>query len=323
MQQVKKAIFENDYPSFALYIDALCSKLFLKNKIELEDCERLKGLLDNCYIVLAAKHFIVNTADLGSITEQQIEIDYTLLDQIEDIYIDFQDGKDFWPICVKICKANYLMSTRAHKDMTVYNVSILVYEDKRDVIGTVHSFSFTKDLLNRYLVDKNSYICSYACAQCKQSNSLKVGISEGLTVFTDFCLVSDKKLSQNGCVLLNQAITPKSVLDVLGYILKMYSNRQNLDRKNGRYRELYHKHKVHIAHTEIDTNKESVLDLSQYYKYEQIKKPWQGGHHISPIEHNRKGHTRVYRNQDGSVRKVVQVKATTVNKGGRKGVYKL
>lgn len=323
MEQVKKAILDNDYNSFVVYIDSLCSRILKNNNIAYEDLERLRGLFDNCYIVLAAKHFILSVNDLKSIDEQSIEIDYDSLDRLSEIYIDFQDSQDFWPVCLKICKANYTITTRAHEDMTVYNVSLLLYNLKEEIIGTLYSFSFSEDLHSRFLVDKDSYICAGTCSRCTYVNEIQVNIKEHIAVDTEFCLVTQKKLDKDKCLLLTGSISPQQVLHFIGYILKMYDNRQNLERKNGRYRDLYKKNKVHVAHTDLETNKESVLSFNQYYKYEQTKKPWQGGHHNSPIEHPRKSHKRVYRNPDGSIRKVTEVKATTVNKGGRKGVYKV
>ena len=123
----------------------------------------------------------------------------------------------------------------------------------------------------------------------------------------------EKKVNEERCYawLLN----PYKVLKIICYVNDMYQNRHTLERKNSKRRAKCKQHEVSINNF---YSSGEVVSLQNLYKYERENKPWQGGHHSSPIEHERKAHERVYRNADGSVRKVVQIGETTVNKGNKR-----
>lgn len=104
-------------------------------------------------------------------------------------------------------------------------------------------------------------------------------------------------------------------MSIIGYVIDMYQNIHTLERKNSVRRAKCKRHEVSINNF---YNKGEVISLQNLYKYERENKPWQGGHHASPVEHVRHAHERVYRNKDGSVKKVVHVGETVVSKGNKR-----
>ncbi len=85
---------------------------------------------------------------------------------------------------------------------------------------------------------------------------------------------------------------PYKVMSIIGYVIDMYRNRHTLERKNSVRRAKCKRHEVSINNF---YNKGEVISLQNLYKYERENKPWQGGHHASPVEHVRHAHERVYR----------------------------
>ena len=119
--------------------------------------------------------------------------------------------------------------------------------------------------------------------------------------------------------------TNKEVLNLIQHVIDCYENRATLTRKNGKVAKRYNESKVHIAATE---DNDVYKPLHMYVKeYEpSIRGEYKGGHHVSPIPHERCGHFRRSRGKgdydlvDGKFIKVEKgkgkysfVKATSVN----------
>jgi len=127
-------------------------------------------------------------------------------------------------------------------------------------------------------------------------------------------------------------VEPFTILSLIAYVYSMYKGRKNINRKNSPVKKAYDKGiKISVAEpvnetsaldSSIDKNNGfALISLSNHFVYEQRSR--QGGHHSfhkSPVEHERVGHQRVYRNKDGSIKKIVNVKPSIINKGKGEGV---
>lgn len=321
---IQQAIDTADYAIFETYMHQLVLKISIDYSLSIEKSNYLSSVFDNCYIMLASKQFLVDYKDLCVLhIPDPWELDFNVLNTIEDFTIDLHDNGVYLPFMIKICKASYKVNTSRYKDLEFYNVSVLTYDQSRQSIGCLYTFSFCKELRNRIFVESDTDFNINRCCNCSNYTKFSMIIDQGIVVPVEMCMVSKKKFETSRCSICDLVITPIEILNTVFHIVEMYANRKNILRKNGLYSKKYKKHKVHVVKQETDATNETVLNLKQYYDYEQTKKPWQGGHHRSPVEHERREHVRIYRNSDGSVKKVVTVKATTVNKAGNKPVYKI
>ena len=100
---------------------------------------------------------------------------------------------------------------------------------------------------------------------------------------------------------------------------------EKLVRKNSKRKGSYIHTKVHIAHNsdKNDYDDYNITPLNAYYDRERQNHEWKGGHHASPVEHERSATTRRIFNEDGTVKKVVPVKGSIVNKGNTGGGTRL
>lgn len=326
MDVLKKSIQERDYNYYIDYAYSIARK-HMNDFDDYNDFDRFCSFLDNLYIIFSAKHFIIDSKNIENIIKDSKydELDYEKLNEVgEDIYIDFADGSQFYhPVSCKICKANYTISSTKNKDMVPYNVS-LVYLDTSDVINCFYTFLFTERLKNKVCVEYNNINNKEICSTCQRCNTYNCTVNNKLPI--NLCMMGRSKM-ENGCDIVKkhpEFMSPRSIMRILSYICTMYTDRNNLPRKNSKNRKYYEQTKISVAHTDMDdAKKEAVIDLLHYASYERVYKPWQGGHHKSPVAHKRRSHKRIYRNEDGSIRKVVDVKAATVNQNGEKPVYKL
>lgn len=308
------AVNENAYKSYQNYMEKIVKYLYTVKGLGLQDCDNFGSILDNCYILLTSKYFVIDLNKIDDIRAANYSIDFDLLEALGDVYVDFRYDAMYMPLCFKICKADYSLSTKARKNMKVYNVSLLSFYEPESKIVCLYTCAFSDDLSSRFLVENLSINNMAVCVNCSCCNIIdtELQMNDGIQCDIPFCLVGQNKIFSKNCLLLNQTISIIEIQAILGYILTMFSNRPVLHKKN-KYSEQYKKNTVSVVVTsEIDN--EYVMDFSQFYRYEQGRKDWQGGHHNSPAEHYRKAHKRVLRNADGSIRKVVNVKSSIVNK---------
>ena len=320
-RKLGKCVSDDNYDEYELFIKNIVLELIDKN-ISPEKIEQLSLNLDNYYIQIMSRNFIVDSNDSYEICTTQQTIDFNILDSVGDFFIEFKESNsdDYIPTVIKVCKANYTITTKKHSNMDCWNCSVLFYDSSTKSTYCKHTFSFNEELHDKYLVDLNKLAVPLSCMGCENCNTLQSIINQDGGMDAEFCIVNNKKVEYGRCIYFDKAFSPQMILSLIAYVINMYYDRKNLGRKNSRNRKIYNKHKVHVA-TNNDKSKDVILDLNKYYQYEREHKEWQGGHHNSPVEHVRKEHTRVYRNTDGSIKKIVPVKATTVNKGGKKGVY--
>jgi len=133
-----------------------------------------------------------------------------------------------------------------------------------------------------------------------------------------YCYLTPKKM--NRCDCLGGAYAPYSILNLVAYVNEMYRHRNTLTRKNSKRAGSYKKHEVSAV---VQGSKEHVVRIHDLVKYEQYDRTWKGGHHQSPVEHTRSAHERRIFNKDGTLKKVVMVKGSVVNKGKGKAIYEV
>ena len=111
---------------------------------------------------------------------------------------------------------------------------------------------------------------------------------------------------------------PWLALKYISYAWEMYSHRNTLMRKNSKRKKGYMHSKIHVANPSANEYDYSLVPLHTYYDNERKNHEWKGGHHASPVEHERRAYDRRIFNEDGTVKRTVSVRGTTVNKGNTK-----
>ena len=169
--------------------------------------------------------------------------------------------------------------------------------------------------------------CNWNCGNCP---AVTIEIKQVMPSnkeysFMDFtyCKVSKNKLSLNHC--LASKLEPFKLLSLFTYVIEMYNNRKVINRKNSPSKKAYDNNNLKISVVEQSVNKDSnksnddsvhIIDIRNHYSYEkQVRQGSMHSSHKSPIEHERQGHQRIYRNKDGSIRKIVDIKPCIINKG--------
>jgi len=244
---------------------------------------------------------------------------------IEDMIIDFKlNNGQYSNICVRILTSkNEIYNNKNWERQTALNLTYLSYHDNAEYL--LSQITVPEKKCNNGLLI-NSCGTDIECQQCKRcvkSNLIITSQVEGRTCDFSGCYMTKKKLAEGACIA--SLLEPYKVLSLAAYIQDMYSHRHTIERKNSIRKATYSNNPVStiINHAaEKDGNATyNVIDLQKLYKYEQEHKEWQGGHHKSPVEHERRATTRRIWNKDGSLKKIVSVKGCKVNKGKGKGIY--
>lgn len=295
-----------------------------------ENINRLFQFLDNYYSFKTSKNFIIEASKISGLVNKEgiAELKEVDFDACGDFFIDVSTRKRYIPIAIKFLKAEYQIEVPSlNRKYTSYNVSVLTTKD--DVISDIWSGIFIPDLYPRLYVDYRNY---KDCKVCKYKNSKVYNILEmGSSTPLELCLVG--KRSFKDCRLLalegdeeaRTILNMHTILGVVAHICKVFPNRANIKRKNSRIRKTYDKASIHVARNgNSKTEEDKILSLDLYAKQEkQEKKEWQGGTHSSPVEHVRRGHIRRYRDEEGNVIKEVEIRPLVINKGNKRGVYKV
>lgn len=305
---------------------------------------RCIDFFDNYYCIIHSKHFAMSIKDIEKLVsdtpEDLSDITDEDLQNICDMTIDIMVGKDFIPITIKVLKTTYTVDVNGD-NKEVYNVALLTYKPgDKSTVGSIVAFSFMLDMYPRIYVSPSNSL--NRCSNCDLANRKKYNIYtkpdddiQEVRSITDieYCMVGARKASMCACndtIIFKESVGTKidipldsvTIMKIIAHVVRTYKNRNSIIRKNTRHKELKEKAVRAISIPKEGGNEESILTMRDYVQYERREKyEWQGGHHSSPIEHERKGHVRRYRDKDGNIIKEVIVRGTTVNKGGKKGIY--
>ena len=262
-------------------------------------------------------HFIMSP-------KQDTAIDFLdFFDRVEDCILDFKFKGGYANYMIRLSRCDYEIT--CHKGANMPAIVIAVLTNDKGRIRTICQFHVVKGIYPKLLVDPTTTLmkCANDFSKCKRCVKLDTEVylkSLGFTDSSTFCYVIPKKIEQSACSLC--VVDPYKILNILAYVWDMYEHRNTLVRKNAKRLSAYNTRKVSIQHL----NNEGAfvtVPLQQQYIYERDRKEWQGGHHNSPRMHERAAHTRRIFNKDGTLKRVVQVKSSTVNADSSPTVYRI
>lgn len=328
-----------NYQDFIKIVENYIGEKLLLNqssKLGLEKAKEILDHLSNTFAIMNGKNFIIDVNKFKNITST-IDLDninYTDVNWEEcgDIFIDFKIGNNYIPFTLKFLTTDYKIKI-AGEERKVYNISLncVAKENGTKKIANTMELTFVPEIYPRMLSDLTSGKRN-GCSRCKSGNIITRDLTtkENIKTQVDLCLINKKV--QTFCyergILLSldktefYSISIYECIELIAHICRVYKNRKTLSRKNGVGKKEYERSNISIVSK--NENKEHILNLQTYsYNEQRQYKEWQGGHHSSPIEHDRQSHQRVYRNKDGSIRKISEVRETTVNKGNGRGIYKI
>lgn len=337
-------LINEDYGTFRAFLIDNVVEIMKKKNVNQDDLANDLDYFDNYYGILHARHFAMDIKDVASLVSDTPDDLSDITDEdmqdICDMTIDIIFSKNFAPMTIKVLKTTYTMFVNG-VDREVYNVALLSTEPNKGAnIGNISSFSFMLDMYPRVYVGEGSN--TVRCTGCSIANRReyemhsKVGSETSLeqkTETLEYCMVGARKACScacNDCLIFEESIgTGKdipldsaTIMKIIAHVVRTYKNRASVIRKNTKHKELAKKEVKAITLPKENIKKEKFVSLKDYVKYERReKREWQGGHHSSPVEHERRAHIRRYRDKDGNIVKEIAVKGTTVNKGGDKGIY--
>lgn len=302
-------------------------KISVEDSTAMQEIDRLFQFLDNYYSFKNSKNFLIELYRTSMLVNENklADIENVDFDVCGDFFVDFSVGKEYAPITLKFLKADYKIYIKAlNKEYEAYNVTLLTNKD--NIITNMWGGILIPEMYPRILIAKDD---NTKCKDCNICNMKEYEIREmGSSLKTEFCLVG-KKLAEN-CKLLQfkpDDFSPirldiHAMIAVIAHICRVFPNRNTVDRKNSRIRKTYEKASIHVVRN--NTKEDNIVSLGLYAKQETYeKKEWKGGHHSSPVEHERRGHIRRYRDNDGNITREVKVRSTIINKGNSKVVYRV
>lgn len=301
----------------------------------LTELKNFFGYIDDIYSQQKYRKFLYHTRkgifdfkNLPDLTkEYPIE---ECFDKLEDCFLGFIDSdNEFSNIYIRVNKTEYTMLNKEigeNKNTLVFSIFRATQNLQDSLVAEFSVFENNKeDIYIRF--DKK--ICSLNCPFINNQTFYAYETKEGTKA--EFCKVTKDGLERENCSYC--FFEPKKIIALCSYVWDIYHNRRTINKAHSKVRELFEKHPVSIQQRKINNNDDNALDTQNYeadykiiklnelYKYERERKEWQGRHHCSPVEHERCEHTRTYRNPDGTVKKVVKVKSSIINRGGKRAVY--
>lgn len=290
----------------------------------------LNNGLDSIYTLMHNKQFVYrcnsnNTMEflLHGMHEQD-EAGYDFMqffDDFEDSFYNFRLNNGYAGIYVHAVKTRYTFSSHKGDNLPAIAFSILTLRDN-NLPCVLCQFVVVKGIYPNLLVDNKSTIMPCVAGEkCNNKVRLDVLLREEeneLPMHMQYCYLTPKKMHRCDC--LGGAYAPYSILNLVAYVNEMYRHRNTLTRKNSKRAGSYKKHEVSAV---VQGSKEHVVHIHDLVKYEQYDRTWKGGHHQSPVEHTRSAHERRIFNKDGTLKKVVMVKGSVVNKGKGKAIYEV
>lgn len=290
----------------------------------------LGNSLDAIYSMRYNKKFIYDTGTFGlsefllngaKTAKNDSPAFMQIFDDFEDSFLNFAVRGGYANIYVHAIKTNYTLNCNKGNNLPAIAFSILtVTENNLPVV--LSQFLVVKGIFPVLLVDKKTTVMPCVstgkCSNCIPFTAQIYEFGQKLGEM-EYCFVRPNKLAQRACTA--GLYQPYEILDIFAYVYDMYKNRHTLERKNSKRASSYDKHSVSVVSKQ--STEQHIVELRSLYKYEREHREWQGGHHQSPVEHERKAHERRIFNKDGTVKKIVQVKASKVNQGGTKAVYKV
>lgn len=301
------------------------------------DRSLLYDILDQIFLQQNSLYFSVKL-DVGS--EEELLTSYKnpghmKEDAITDVFDDIKDcvielknkNGEHIPFIIKVSTTMFKADFGNYTNQKVLSVSIL-HTQKFKGDRVLACFYILKDAYPRLLLSLAHYphkcmetgMCKHTILKLEDDSYALYDVDGNgcSSMNVDVCNMTKRKSEYGFCPMMEYR--PYVLLDIVAYVWDMYLHRNSVERKNSKRRNNYHTSEVK---TTIKENYDfKYVSLHDAYHYE--RKAYQGGHHASPVEHPRATHMRYYRNDDGSIRKAVQVKGSIVNQGHKgKAVYSI
>lgn len=239
-------------------------------------------------------------------------------DSMDDFILDIKTKAGYCNFMIRFVKCAYTISCNKGTNLPVMSVAILSIAEGH--IITIGQFLVVKDIYPNLLLHPTAtqMPCQWK-GPCKRRVKLSVTIDDGTDASdTEFCYMTKKKIDEYACSI--SLFNPYVLLNVAAYAWDTYIHRNSLVRKNSKRKNSYKQHEVSTM-VHDSSGKTHIIPVHTYYQYEREHKEWQGGHHNSPVPHDRKAHKRILRNKDGSIRKIVDVNASRVNGNKENNAY--
>jgi len=316
-----------DYEDYRDYSDELLFSL-MNNLGENEGKEINEDIasLSTFYANLRSLRFVFTDNELSFPAHFDKEVDLNFadyFDEIEDMFIDIKVKGRYHPYRIQVVRQDdiYHIEKDGIHSAPIY-ILLNLYKPEKHKSDILLGFAVFKETFpNIYIIPD----FTSACKRCNFSRIPREAIYESryagdIKGRVDFCYGKVGKLRRGYCEVA--PYRPDVICKLIAYVWDMYAHRHTLARKNSKRKEHY---KTHTVSTAVNVPKsdgsyyQTVVPLHEYYERE--KRAYKGGHHASPVEHTRSGHIRVYRNPDGSIRKVSEVRGSIVNRGKGKPIY--
>lgn len=290
----------------------------------------LNNGLDSIYSLMHNKQFVYKCNSNSTMEfllngmHEQDDAGYDFMqffDDFEDSFYNFRLNNGYAGIYVHAIKTRYTFSSHKGDNLPAIAFSILTLKDNK-LPCVLCQFVVVKGIYPNLLVDNKSTVMPCVAGEkCNNKVRLDVLLREEeneMPMSMQYCYLTPKKM--NRCDCLGGAYAPYSILNLVAYVNEMYRHRNTLTRKNSKRAGSYKKHEVSAV---VQGNKDHIVRIHDLVKYEQYDHTWKGGHHRSPVEHERAAHERRIFNKDGTLKKVVMVKGSVVNKGKGKAIYEV
>lgn len=221
-----------------------------------------------------------------------------ITESIHECFIDFRYKSDNY--FIQVVKRGYPIYLNNHECM--YSVSLFADRDAvhREVANRLttrdidawpnikRNFSFP---LIKVHLDRNGYAVLFEPEEVTQLRGFGgVAIAE-LSGGTPYY-----RIEENDWKLDAEAFDFPTIPEILGvvqHVLTCANNPRSIRRSNGKVREKYNKSKIHVVSKE-DKGDCVYVPLDSYIKdyNPSTRQPWKGGHHASPVEHDRASYYR-------------------------------
>jgi len=352
--QAYKTLFKDfgvNIKEFSRYAKELDSKEYLQKVYETvmptlskaqtpedaDNCFEMIQTLDVYYCMQTDKklslHLSERTLDMEKIAEEiKLDITSNTFDGLTGFRLSFAyPDKTYADVTIQVSP---MENNFSYKGEIVDGVLFTIVKGDK-IMGAFH---YLKDYPKHIFVTHT--IPSWCTSVCKKNCGLclKTALEHHPDVPEDFpndenmpvecCRPSLSQVENGRCLI--KSLSPMAIIKIAAYVHTMYNNRKLVTRKNSPMRRTYeNNHQISVEPTEYHGEQaweERIISLDKYSAYEKAVNTHAGSKHSShkaPIEHERRGHQRIYRNADGSIRKIVEIKPSVINKGkGGEIIYK-
>lgn len=267
---------------FDTFKRSVCKMTVLSRKNNYYQCFRIMDIeLATMFFFKDSRRFCVDripdAVDFNAFTEY---------DWDKDIIIDFRyEGVDCFLHAWKNMYTFEFGGVRSQYTVAVYVDSEEMREHNRKALENQYANLWKFNVAYRLHVNADGSKISCEIPDCNFFVKMHANVQ---TLFTS---LGEKARGLFETDTLTEINLPsnETVINVLNHTLYCYENRTNLTRSNGRARKKYECCKVHTPSIESTECEDVYVPLTSYVAQEVQRSEYKGGHHASPVEHERRG----------------------------------